>query len=176
MSILWWLLITLLPEANGSPCIATTFGSPGDKHAGGAMLWTGELATPFDIGIAVRDMPTGEVVIVEYKGRYTFAIVMDHGPYGACLGRGKVCRETWYVKKYKSQPPPPPVCEVLESMGRKCKALRWRGCGDLNPRTSKRIGHRGWGRVSIHSTGLSLRRRAPDWYHEASKQWRRKRR
>lgn len=121
--MLWILLFALSSEPES--CMATKFGYPGDKHAGGNALYLKRPVNSRDVGIAHRTLPLGSWVLVSHGDRAILAQVIDRGPYGA-MHRGK-----WRVKKRRSQPG------------------RWRGCADLTSRAAELLEHDGWGRVKI---------------------------
>ena len=101
-------------------CLAGNFGYDGDQHAGGDAVCIGR-PVGNEVGIAHRDLPCGtRVVLVNPRNmRSVVARVVDHGPYGARLGR------RWVVKRYESDPG------------------SWRGCLDLTPMAARRIDHNG---------------------------------
>lgn len=109
-------------------CIATVFGTPGDRWAGGNAMCLGKPVGPYTLGIAHRSLPCGTPVLVRNvrTGRAIVVPVIDRGPYGALLEDG-----TWAVKRSRTDPG------------------RWRGCADLTPLTGMLIGHDGWDRVHL---------------------------
>ncbi len=120
MAALLYLLRILL---SGTPesCIATQFGQPGDKWAGGNALLLKRPVSSVDLGIAHRTRPLGSFVVVQNVATSQIAVgrVIDRGPYGADL------EGSWVLKRHRSEPG------------------KWRGCVDLTPALGQAIGHNG---------------------------------
>lgn len=119
-----WVFVSLITQPSHE-CLATNFGSPGDRHAGGKAVCVGRKVGSDDIGVAHRSLPCGTKVVV-YLGRTkraALATVIDRGPYGATLDG------VWFVKKTKDEPG------------------KWRGCLDMTPRLAKILGHNGLEKV-----------------------------
>lgn len=110
-------------------CIATTFGSPGDIHAGGDAMCIGRKIDPKDIGVAHRTLPCGSMVIVRIPrtGKMMLATIVDRGPYGA-MYEGQ-----WLIKRKQEDPG------------------EWRGCLDMTPRLSTLLDHNGFEKVQYVS-------------------------
>lgn len=98
-------------------CNAGVFGYEGDALAGGAPA-CGESSLP---GVAHRDAPCGTRMLLLNPRTMRSAVVqvVDHGPYGARVGKRFV------VKRRASDPGV------------------WRGCLDLRPRAARAVGSNG---------------------------------
>lgn len=118
-----WLaaLIAMFIGQNG-PCNASIFGYEGDEHKGGEAVCVHRDLRPDEIGIAHRDLPCGTQVTLwlPRTAKWVVAKVVDHGPYGANVGRH------WVVKRKVTDPG------------------IWRGCIDMTRKTARILGHNGF--------------------------------
>lgn len=110
-------------------CIASVFGYEDDAHKGGEAICVHRNLREDEIGIASRDLKCGtKVVLINPRtGRKVVAKVVDHGPYGAKLGR------RWVVKRKLSDPG------------------EWRGCLDITQRTQQVLRHNGFEELTYYS-------------------------
>jgi hypothetical protein len=136
MGLIWAFIVQLFTHGSPQTCTASVFGYHGDKWGSSATVFTGRPVRPTDIGIAHRTIPLGTLVVLEYRGRYVVATVIDRGPYGALDASGR-----WFIKRRRSEPG------------------RWRGCVDLTPRAARLLGHGGWGKVRLWRTRIRVQRR-----------------
>lgn len=129
------LILALLISTCGSAkstkterCIATVFGTPGDKHMGTKTACKPYSFDPETPGIAHRTLPCGTLVKVTLtkSGHQRYARVVDRGPYGAIMDDG-----SWGKKIRRSD------------------EGKWRGCVDMTPALSRAIGHNGYEEVEI---------------------------
>ena len=144
------LIAFLLHSTPAEPtCLATVFGYEGDEHKGGEAVCLHRDLRPDDIGIAHRDLPCGTRVTIENPrtGKVVVAKVVDHGPYGANVGKH------WVIKRRASDPG------------------IWRGCVDLTMRAARLIGHNGFEPVIIRPVQKNVP--VVKWEHTTVTRWRR---
>jgi hypothetical protein len=146
------LLTALVMLFLGQPapaCNASIFGDEDDEMKGGEAVCLHRDLRPDDIGIAHRDLPCGTRVRLRNPrtGREVVAKVVDHGPYGAKVGK------RWVIKRKASDPG------------------IWRGCVDLTSRAARMIGHNGFEPVIL----TVIQKDAPmvKWQHTTVTRWRR---
>lgn len=124
------LLLEFLALSHKEPksCLATVFGTPGDKHMGTLTACKPYKFDPDVIGIAHRTLPCGQKVLIANPrtGLAAVGTVIDRGPYGAIMDDGS------WGKKFK-----------IASEG------KWRGCMDLTPALSKLLKHNGYENLLI---------------------------
>lgn len=108
-------------------CNASIFGMPNDKYQGGTLRCVMRNPRSSDLGIAHRTLPCGTRVIIvnERTHKWSSAVVMDRGPYGA------IYHGQWVLKRSNNDPG------------------RWRGGVDLLPAVAKKIGHNGFEKVKL---------------------------
>ena len=142
MLILWKFFFTLFSEPE--ICVASVFGTPGDKLSGTYSACSGEKLEEFEYGIAHRKLPCGTKVIIKNRKtqRFTLAKVVDRGPYGA--GTPGL---DWYIKRKQDESPPEDLCHQLNDAN--CLPRPWRGCIDLLPGTADLIGLSGRSEVKM---------------------------
>lgn len=110
-------------------CIASVFGYEDDEHKGGEAICVHRNLRPDEIGIASRDLPCGAKVMLinPRNGRKVVARVVDHGPFGAKVGR------KWVIKRKETDPG------------------IWRGCLDITRQTQKVLRHNGFEELTYYS-------------------------
>lgn len=132
-----------------TPCNASIFGWEDDELKGGEAVCLHRELGPDDIGIAHRDLPCGTRVKLENPrtGKVVVAKVVDHGPYGANVGR------RWVIKRKASDPG------------------IWRGCVDLTIKTARLLKHNGF--EPIIMTVVQKEVPVVKWEHTTVTRWRR---
>lgn len=134
--------------------IASMFGYPGDKLAGGTMACRPkEKVNSEDHICAHRSYPCGTILILENgkTNKKTWCVVLDRGPYGANVfvddSKSPLKKENgkpfWYIKKNKNHIPDIDECKDSRCVG------KWRGVLDMSPAVSKALGHTGMGFIKV---------------------------
>ena len=105
------------------------------QDGGGKSKCLGRRVLPTDRGIAHRTLPCGtRVRVTNLRTKLsTVAVVIDRGPYGACLDLGwhrGPCSE-WAIKRHRSDPG------------------SWRGLADLTPPVAAELNHKSFDAVRI---------------------------
>jgi hypothetical protein len=170
-----WLLILSLFLGPVEKCNSTIFGYAGDKLAGKQARYLRRPIDPErDIGIASRAIPLGSVVVIKMPGtpkhpgdRWTWAVVIDAGPWGRIRPRGSACPShgrrrddgtCWVNGAYELRAckKKHPTWGRRRLLGPECysKGSHWNGCIDLAPETARRLGHGGWRKVWVFRTKL----------------------
>lgn len=120
--------ILSLSQKKPQSCVATVFGTPGDKHMSSITACKPYVFDPSVPGIAHRSLPCGKRVLI-VNPRTNIAVlarVVDRGPYGAIMDDGS------WAKKFKHS-----------------DEGKWRGCMDLTPALSKLLKHNGYENILI---------------------------
>jgi len=137
--ILQILAMMFLHPSDGEVCTGTQFAAEGDKWLGGDSPWLRRPIKPTDNGVAHRTFPLGAKVVITNlgNGRKTVSKVIDRGPFGRYKKDGSFKNGVEVFRKARR--------ECLSEHIWPCPITTegWRGCLDMTPLVTKRLGMKG---------------------------------
>lgn len=151
----WLIILRLITIGRPEVCQSTIFAYHGDRLAGKVARYLNRPIDPDrDVGVAHRSAPLGTVLLLHLPStdRWTFAVVIDRGPYGRKRADGSWINGAVEYRRCQREHP------EWSPLDRRCykKGSRWNGCIDLAPATARLLDHDGWERIHVYRTRIRI--------------------